>query len=94
MFSFVTSSAGAATSFSSEPTIAPICSGVGMPVNAVRARPPARFQPVDAAEHVFDGYSRFSQRWTLLDQACDNPLDQGDLRIFETLEAPSIELQA
>ena len=43
IFSFVTSWAGSATRASRELTMAPICPGVGTPVKAVNARPPARF---------------------------------------------------
>ena len=51
-------------------------------------------QPVDAPEDILDRGRGLVQGRTLLDQARDDPLDQGDLGILEALKAPSVELEA
>lgn len=51
-------------------------------------------QPIDPTEDVFDGVAGLGEQRSFLDQACDDALDQGDLRVFESLEAPAIEFNA
>jgi hypothetical protein len=51
-------------------------------------------EPIDAPEEVFDRGARAIQQRALFEQSHDNPLDERDLRVFETSESPAIELQA
>ena len=51
-------------------------------------------QPIDPTEDVFDGVAGLSEERPLLDKACNDALDQGDLRILESLEAPAVKFDA
>src|SRR3981189_2898472 len=45
-------------------------------------------------EQVLDDGSRLGKKWPFFDQAGDDSFDQGDLGVFETLKAPTVEFQA
>ena len=51
-------------------------------------------QPVDPAKDIFDGIARLGNEGTLFHKFRYDTFDQSDLGILETLETPTIELDA
>ena len=53
-----------------------------------------RLQQIDSMKNVLYGVSGLRQQGTLFNKAGNDPFDQGNLGVLETLKAPAVELEA